>query len=145
MKKLSLLILLTFLGCQENNNLSPESALQSFVEERMGKVVERDFLLERVAGKLKENVQNMSEEDFKKFADLRQVKNTSFKILSKSCQEKKCFMTYSIAYHTNQEDQLKFQSEVKKIAELAEIQGKWLIVDVSNVKTYHEAMEPISP
>jgi hypothetical protein len=34
---------------------------------------------------------------------------------------------------------------VKKIAELNLVEGRWLIADVSNVKTYHEAMHPIEP
>lgn len=139
---LPLLILLT--ACL-SDNLSPESALKTFVEARMGQVVTREFILERVTGKLKQVVENINEDEFTKFADLRSVKKDSFKILSKSCQEKKCFITYSISYLTRDNDKTRFSSDVKKIAEVVNHDGKWLIADVSNIKTYHEALEAINP
>ncbi len=140
-----ILPLLVFLTACLSDNLSPESALQTFVEARMGQVVTREFILERVTGKLRQVVENINEDEFTKFADLRSVKKDSFKILSKSCQEKKCFITYSISYLTRDNNKTRFSSDVKKIAEVVNQDGKWLIADVSNIKTYHEAMEPINP
>lgn len=139
---LPLLFILT--SCLEDN-LSPEAALKSFVESRIGSVVTREFVLERVTGKMRESLANTTDEEFQKFSDLRNVKQDSFKVISKSCQEKKCFITYSIGYQTTNEDKSTFTSEVKKIAELVSENGKWLISDVSNIKTYHEALEPINP
>jgi hypothetical protein len=139
---LSALILLT--ACVQDN-LSPESALQTFVEARIGNVVTRDYVLSRVTGKMKQSLENISDEEFNKFADLRDVKRNSFKILTRSCDEKKCFITYSLAYATKQEGLTAFTSEVKKIAEIVNENGKWLISDVSNIKTYHEAIESINP
>ena len=127
------------------DNLSPESALKSFIEGRMGTVVTRDFILERVTGKMKQSLENITEEDFQKFADLRNVQRDSFKVLSKSCQNKMCYITYSVSFRTKENDETKFTSEVKKIAEVVNENGKWLIADVSNIKTYHEALEPINP
>jgi hypothetical protein len=132
------------MACNDDN-LSPESALKSFVEAQMGHVVTREFVLEKVTGKMKQSFENVSDEDFQKFADMRNVKQDSFKIVSKSCQEKKCFITYSVAYQTLQNEKTAFTSEVKKIAEILNVNGKWLIADVSNIKTYHEALEPINP
>lgn len=111
----------------------------------MGKTVTRDFILERVTGKMRQSLANISDEDFKKFADLRNVQRDSFKVISKSCQAKTCFITYSVAFRTKENDETKFTSEVKKIAEVVNEDGKWLIADVSNIKTYHEALEPINP
>jgi hypothetical protein len=108
-------------------------------------VVTREFVLERVTGTMKQSLENISDEEFTKFADLRHVKKDSFKVLSKSCQEKKCFLTYSLAYQTSHNDKTTFTTEVKKIAEVVSENGKWLISDVSNIKTYHEALEPINP
>ena len=139
---LPIVFLLT--ACIEDN-LSPESALKTFVEARIGNVVTREFILERVTGKMKQSLENVSNEDFEKFADLRNVKKDSFKVVSKSCQEKKCFITYAVAYQTMNEEKTTFTSEVKKIAEVVNEDGKWLIADVSNIKTYHEALEPINP
>ena len=139
---LPLLFLLT--ACLEDNS-SPEAALKNFVEARMGTLVTREYVLERVTGKMRQSLTNISEEEFAKFADLRNVKKDSFKILSKSCQEKKCFVTYSVGYQTVEKDKPAFVSEVKKIAEIQSEGGKWLIAEVSNIKTYHEALEPINP
>jgi hypothetical protein len=144
MNKFLLLCLFIFASCIEDNH-TPESALKEMIETRMGKIVSRDEVLDQVTGPMKASVENMSDEDFNKFADLTNVEKNSFKILSKSCQEKKCFVTYSIAYKTKQEDKATFTSEVKKIAEIIFIEGKWLISDVSNIKTYHESLEPINP
>ena len=43
-----------------------------------------------------------------------------------------------------QNDKAAFSSEVKKIAELNLVTGKWLIADVTNIKTYHESLDPIN-
>jgi hypothetical protein len=139
---LPILFLLT--SCLEDNS-SPESALKNFVEARMGTTVTREYILERVTGKMRQSLENISEEEFAKFSDLRNVKKDSFKVLSKSCQEKKCFITYSVGYQTLEKDKTSFVSEVKKIAEIQSENGKWLIAEVSNIKTYHEALEPINP
>jgi hypothetical protein len=136
-----LLFLLT--ACFEDN-AGPEATLKNFIEARIGALVTREYVLDRVTGNMKQSLENISEEEFTKFADLRHVKKDSFKILSKSCQEKKCFITYSIGYQTVEKEGVAFVSEVKKIAELHIEGGRWLIAEVSNIKTYHEAMAPIN-
>lgn len=135
--------LLILMSCLEDNR-SPEAALKDFIEIRIGNVVTRNSLIDKVTGKMRQSLENVTEDEFKQFADLRNVSRDSFKILSKSCQEETCFLTYSISYKTKQEDKNMFNSEVKKIAELTLIEGKWLIADVTNIKTYHESLEPIN-
>jgi len=142
MKKYLLAFLFILASCMDEN-VSPEGTLKSFIQARFGNVVTRQFILDRVTGKMQQSLENMGDQDFEKFADLRNVKQDSFKILSKSCQEKQCFLTYSVAYNTTEKS--KFTSEVKKIAELTLVDGKWRIADVTNIKTYHEAQEPINP
>lgn len=137
-------LLFLLMSCIDDN-LSPEAALKSFVEDRIGHVVTREFVLERTTGKMRQSFENISEEEFTKFADMRNIKKDSFKILSKSCQEKKCFITYSIGYQTIADNKTAHTSEVKKIAEIQNENGKWLIAEVSNIKTYHESLEPINP
>jgi hypothetical protein len=144
MMKWTLSFLLILTACLKDN-ISPEAALKDFFEARIGHVVTREFVLERVTGKMRQSFENISDEDFARFADLRNIKQGSFKILTKSCQEKKCFITYSVSYQTAEKDKTVFSSEVKKIAEVQNENGKWLIAEVSNVKTYHEALEPINP
>lgn len=144
MMKWILPLFFLLLSCQEDNS-SPETALKSFVESRIGNIVTKDFVLERVTGKLLVNLTNISDEEFQKFADLRNLKKDSFKILSKSCQLKKCFITYSIGFATTNQNKAVFNTEVKKIAEIVFDDGKWLISEISNIKTYHESLEPINP
>ncbi len=142
--KFMLAVLFLLTGCLEDSS-SPEAALKNFIESRLGNVVTRDYVLERVTGKMKQSLENITDEEFTKFADLRNVEKNSFKIISKSCQEKKCFLTYSISYLTKADNKSAYSSEVKKIAEILMEDGKWLIADVSNIKTYHEALEAINP
>ncbi len=144
MRNSFILLLVLLCSCMEEN-LTPESALKDFIESRLGSVVTRQYVLDRVTGTMKQSLENITEDEFGKFADLRNIRKDSFKILSKSCQEKKCFITYSIGYKTREGDKTTFTTEVKKIAELVLIENKWLIADVSNIKTYHEATEAISP
>lgn len=143
MKILMCSALMLLVSCLEDNR-SPESALKEFIEIRIGNVVTRSSIIDKVTGKMRQSLENVSEEEFKQFADLRNVSRSSFKVLSKSCQGETCFLTYSISYNTKQNDKEAFSSEVKKIAELTMIEGKWLISDVTNIKTYHEGLEPIN-
>jgi hypothetical protein len=139
------ILLLVLASCMSSDINSPEGALKNFVESRIGNVVTRQFVLDHVTGKMKQSFEVMSDDDFSKFADLRKVHKDSFKILSKSCQDKKCYLTYSIKYISEGEISKSTSSEVKKIAEVVQEDGKWLIAEVTNVKTYHEALDPINP
>jgi hypothetical protein len=142
--KLLFPLLLILISCIQDQK-GPESTLKTFVETRIGNIVTREFILDHVTGKMKQSLENISNEDFKKFADQRNINKGSFKVLSKSCQKNVCFLTYSISYNTNQNDKDVFSTEVKKIAEVVNENGRWLISDVSNIKTYHEALDPINP
>lgn len=143
MKHFMIFFFVLFASCLDDNR-SPEAALKEFIELRIGNVVTRSALIEKVTGKMRQSLENVTDEEFQQFADLRNVQRDSFKILSKSCQQETCFLTYSISYKTKQNDQNAFSSEVKKIAELNRVSGKWLIADVTNIKTYHESLEPIN-
>ena len=143
MKCLLFSLLFLLISCLEDNR-SPEAALKDFIEIRIGNIVTRASLIDKVTGKMRQSLENVTDEEFQQFADLRNVEKDSFKVLSKSCQEESCFITYSISYKTKQNDKNMFSSEVKKIAELSLISGKWLIADVTNIKTYHESLEPIN-
>ena len=143
MKLLLFTLLFLLASCLEDNR-SPEAALKDFIEMRIGNVVTRTSLIEKVTGKMRQSLENVTDDEFQQFADLRNVQRDSFKILSKSCQEETCFITYSISYKTKQNDKAAFSSEVKKIAELNLVTGKWLIADVTNIKTYHESLDPIN-
>jgi hypothetical protein len=136
-------LLFIIAGCFDRSD-SPEGALRDFTLARLEKVVERDFVVARTTGKMRVSVESMSDEQFRLFSDLRKYKRDTFKIISKSCQEKRCYVTYSLGYHEEAADSKKgWISEVKKIAEIIWVEGKWLIADVSNIKTYHETSTTI--
>ena len=142
MKYLLLLALVT--GCFSRGD-SPEAVLREFVESRLDKVVSKDFILDHTTGKMRVSVEAMSDEEFGQFADLSGYKRDTFRVISKSCQEKRCYLTYSLSYKKKPavETDTSWSSEVKKIAEILWVEGKWLIADVSNIKTYHETNSPI--
>lgn len=141
--KFFFLSLFFLVSCLDDNR-SPEAALTEFIELRIGTVVTRSALVGKVTGKLRASLESITDEEFQQFADLRNVQRNSFKILSKSCQQETCFVTYSISYKTKEDGKDAFSSEVKKIAELNLVSGKWLIADVTNIKTYHESLQPIN-
>ena len=138
----SLFILFILASCI-NQVDSPEAAISDFVNARLDKVVARDEVVNRTTGKMKLSLESMSEEEFKSFSDLKDYRKDSFKIISKSCQEKKCYVTYSVGYRQIKASKAGWMSEVKKIAEVLRVEGKWLIADVTNLKTYHETTESI--
>ena len=140
MKYFFFLVFLT--ACFESGN-SPESALKEFIEVRLEKNVGRSDILDKLTGKMRISIESMDDEDYQKFSDLRQYKRESFRIISKSCQEKRCYVTYALSYRTAPENKATWTSEVKKIVELHWVEGKWLIADVSNIKTYHESVQTI--
>ncbi len=122
---------------------TPETVLRDFTNARLSKVVGRDFVLAHTTGKMRVSVEAMDEKEFKVFADLRKYQKESFRIISKSCQETRCYVTYSLGYRQTDGKKTDWVSEVKKIAEILQVEGKWLISDVSNIKTYHETSEAI--
>jgi hypothetical protein len=135
--------LLLLVSCLEDNS-SPESALKEYVDMRVGNVVNRSTVLNKVTGKMKLNLEHVTDAEFDQYGDLRNVKQDSFKIIDKSCKDSTCFLTYSISYKTSQNEKAAFNSEVLKTAELTKVEGKWFIADVTNIKTYHEGLEPLN-
>ena len=140
-----LFLLLFLLANCTRNHQDAEGFLKYFIEERMGSKVSKDFLLEHVTGKMKDTINSLSEEEFETFADLSQFRKDSLKIISKSCQISKCFVTYSLGYANKASEDFHYKTEVKKIAEIVYEEKKWLIADVVNVKTHHESLQPINP
>ena len=126
------------------NLLSPETALKDFVDTRVGKVIDKEFILERVTGKLLDSFKAMNETELKTFWDMKNIQTESFKILQKKCQDQSCTLTYSVGYSTKNQDKIAFTSNVQKEALMVQVDEKWLISDVKNVSTYHESLEPIN-
>lgn len=143
MKFFAIFFLLGFLACDKTEQ-TPEAALKEFIDLRIGKVIDRDFIVEKVTGKMLATFKNMPEDQFKTFADMKNIQGDSFKILSKTCAESKCSLTYSVGYTTKVDDKPQFISEVRKTAELIKVNEKWLIAEVNNLQTSHESLEAIN-
>lgn len=144
MRVLIILSLFIAYACT-NKSVGPEIALKEYVEGRMGKVIDREFVISRSTGRMLESLSKMSEAEFKQFADLSHIKPDGFKVLTKACEGKKCMLTYTVGYVTQSNNKPTSTSEVKNAAEMIEVDNKWLIADVSNIKTSHENLEPINP
>lgn len=136
------LLALSF-ACQKKND-SAEAALKNFVDMHVGKIVKKEDMVKFVTGKLQAQLESLSPEEFGQVVDLTNIKKGSLKIITESCTEDKCTMTYTINYFTMESDKKVFDTEVKKIAEIEKVGDEWLISDVSNVKTYHDSLEPIN-
>lgn len=137
------LLALSF-ACQKKND-SAEAALTNFIDMHVGNVVKKEDTAKLVTGKLLQQLESLSPEEFGQTVDLSNIKKGSFKIVTESCTEDKCTMTYTINYYTMESDKKVFDTEVKKIAEIEKVGEEWLISDVSNIKTYHDSLEPINP
>ena len=137
------LFILFILASCFNNADTPEAAIMDFVNARLDKVVSRSEVLDRTTGKMKLSLESMTDEEFNTYANLKDFKKESLKIISKSCQDKKCYVTYSVGYKQVKASKTGWMSEIKKIAEVMRVEGKWLISDVTNIKTYHETGEAI--
>lgn len=143
MTKWLLLSLVLLVACSKKDG--PEGKLEDFIRTRYSTVVTRQYLLDHTTGKLRASMEAISEEDFKKFADVRGGVNTdSFTIISKSCENELCSVNYSLAYTTTEGEKSTYATVVEKKAEMVKQAGKWLISEVNNINTSHEALEPIN-
>ncbi len=141
-----LFLLMIFLISCVSDSSSPEGSLKQFVELNFSGSASKNEILSKITGKMRESFELLSEDDFKKSTQFVELQKQGFKVVSKNCEEKRCYITYSLSFRDKSTAERQgFHTEVKKIAELHFDNGKWLIADVSNVKTYLEALDPIQP
>ena len=141
MKFLSLALILLFAGC--NKESTPESALEDFINYRFENGQSREDILEMTTGVLNEKLSAMSEEDLNKFTDVKNLSKRRLKVLIKNCEEDTCYLTYVLRYVQGKEAPRDYSVEVKKIAQVNKVEEKWLLSDVSNVKTYIESKKEL--
>lgn len=139
---ITLLILLV--GC--TGAKSPRALLENVLSKRQSNSLTQDYMLSITHGPLRDEVASMSEEDYDKYASDLGVTQGHYKILSENCEsETKCTVTYILNYKSTENEEKIFSSEVKKVASLEKVDGNWKLLDMSNIKTYHEGLEPINP
>lgn len=133
---ISLLMVLTlFTSCRTKND--PESVLRSFVNLRFDGPGAREKIIKLTTGDLRELLEELKGEESKRFWDLDKHKKGNFKINIKNCQEKVCYYTYTMSYkQQSQNPESDYDIETKKIAKIEMVDKKWLISDVSEVKTF---------
>lgn len=141
MKLLSLALLILFAGCTKES--TPETALEDFIQYRFQSGQSKEDILEMTTGPLHEKLNEMSDEDLEKFIDVKDLKKRKLKVLIKNCEEDTCYLTYVLRYVQGKETPRDFSVEVKKIAQINKVEDKWLLADVSNVKTYIEAKKEL--
>lgn len=140
---LATLLLISF-GCQKKNNTA-EEALHNFIDLHVGKTIKREKLATLITGKLLEQLEALPPEEFEELVDMRNIKKGSVKIVTRTCSDVKCTLTYTISYSTMSDNKKVYDTEVRKIAEIERVGDEWLISDVSNIKTYHDSLEAINP
>lgn len=141
MKQLTLVLLLLLVGCIKES--TPESALEDFINYRFQSGQSKEDILEMTTGPLLDKLNEMSDEDLEKYIDVKDLKKRKLKVLIKNCEEETCYLTYVLRYVKGKESPKDFSVEVKKIAQVNKVKDKWLLADVSNVKTYIEAKKEL--
>lgn len=140
----ALLIMLTLsVGCTKK--LGPDESLKAFVVKSVRGEFDREELLEATTGTLRAELESLNEEEMAKYLKFEGASHESFRINLKSCEQSKCHLTYTLKYERSNEGTKTFDVELKKIAELHLVNEKWLLADVTDIKTYYEAHQPIEP
>lgn len=125
---------------------SPQALLENVLSKRQNNTLSKDYMLDVTAGSLNEEISLMSDEDYNSYTSSLGITQGSYKILSENCEsETKCTVTYILSYKSTENDTKVFSSEIKKVATVEKIEGEWKLIDMSNIKTFHEALEPINP
>ena len=126
-----------------NRESTPENALEDFINYRFESGQSKEDILEMTTGPLNEKLSSMSEEDLAKFVDVKDLSKRRLKVLIKNCEGDTCYLTYVLRYVQGSETPKDFSVEVKKIAQVDKVEEKWLLADVSNVKTYIEGKKEL--
>src|SRR5690606_3154082 len=102
-----------------------------------------DDIEDMFAGELLESYRSVEEVDFNDFADMSNYKKKKVKILTKNCTANICHITYALTYGVYENNKEKFETTVKKIADLQNFDGRWKITRIKNVKTHHHSKQAI--
>lgn len=140
------LLPLIFLVACSYSPKSPEGLIKMYVKDTSTKNVSRDYYEKYTTGEILEATNTLTDEEFEANSKMGNVKNAQTKIVMKKCDsEQKCVVTYIVEYTYQGKEGAKstYKNEVKKIAEVEMIDGSWKIANVTNLKTYIEANEPI--
>ena len=124
---------------------TPEGLIRAFVDDVSTKKMDLDYFEKFTTGELLESIQTIGIENYENETRMKRVTDAKVEILSKNCEASKCIVTYIVKFKTKNQDEGKFQSEVKKIAEVQREGEFWKLSKVTNLKTFHESFKAINP
>ncbi|MCY4524873.1 MAG: hypothetical protein OXB84_09045 [Halobacteriovoraceae bacterium] len=121
-------------SCQSEKG--PDASLHDYINYRFSSGQDRDWLLEHTWGELNNRIQRMNEQELLQFTNMGHIKKKRVKINLKDCSASKCSITYTVKYIDRKSQ---FVVQTKKIATLVNIDGKWKVSDVNNIKSYMDS------
>lgn len=145
MNKLAYLILMFVIISCSKRAKSPDGLIKMFAKDLATKNLDMDYYEKFTTGDMFSNIQKLGEEEFEKNTRMHNVTDVKIKILNKTCEDQKCVVTYIAKFKTKNNDEGKFDSVVKKIAEVHQDGEYWKVAKVTNLKTFHESIKPINP
>ncbi len=148
MKFLLVLLVVGLVSCDKGAK-TPEGLIKLFVSEVTSKKVDKEFFEKYTTGKLLESVNQLEESEMEEFLDksmkrLTKVQNPKIEISNKVCAGEKCTVTYIVKFDFKNKEEGDFESEIKKVATVVKDGETWKISEVSNVKSYYNAQQPIN-
>lgn len=138
---LILFVSLIISGC--NSQKSPEQVLRNYINLRLSTDASKERLSSFLTGEMYDGLESLNDVDFQKFRSSINIKKKKFKINLKRCDEKKCFLTYTLKYASPRKGEEDYLMSVKKIAEMIKVNEFWKISKVSDLKSHLESLKPI--
>ncbi len=145
MKLNLILILLVSLIVSCSKKLGPEESLREFVRLSINGKMDKATLLDSTTGNLKSELDALDEDQMSKYLKVEGASRDSFRVNLNNCQPTICFLTYTLKYEQSSNGTKSFDVELKKMAELRFVEEKWLLADITDIKTYYQAEQPIEP
>lgn len=143
-----LLIFVVFLACTKTNKMNEveaEKAFRNYIDLRFSNQSQtKQQLLEYTTGVHKIALQELTDDEFRIFNNLENIRKNSFKVLSVHCASLICSLRYHLVYTTKKDNIETFNSEVEKAVELRLDQGTWKIAEISDLNTQHIGLTPLT-
>lgn len=127
---------------------SAEERLNQYLDLRLSGNHGREEIMDFLTGEMRDDISNMSDEEFGMFSALQIKKVKDINIIKKNCKTEVCFLTYTFKYSrsvfdANPQTDRDVDVEVKKVAKLEVDEEKWKISAIDNTKSFVRFNKPI--
>ncbi|MCB9060605.1 MAG: hypothetical protein H6622_03680 [Halobacteriovoraceae bacterium] len=142
---LALLCIILLNSCQKEIK-APDDVLKEFIRYRFkpGQIANKQDFQRYLDGEMMAIVESLDESQFKKFTELEGMKLKELDINNQTCEEKRCFITYTVSYEQSNNGKASYLVDTKKIAKLVlNNEKEWKIVSVTNIKSYLDNQQPL--